>query len=227
MTTQASLLGRVPALWRGRFSVLAEIFSKRRAPLCLVGGCVRDLLLKRAPLDWDVMGEGELEAPVSQAAQSLGAGLVSHPFFRTFTLHFPDGTSLDVTTARRETYAHPAALPTVFPSTMIEDFSRRDFTVNALAAPLWGPEAGHVWDPTGGLADLKARRVRALHPQSFQDDPTRIFRAARYAARFGFKVEPKTLSWIKAAASDEGPARLTPARLRTELEKILLEESRR
>jgi tRNA nucleotidyltransferase (CCA-adding enzyme) len=223
----SNLLSRVPSPWRKRFAELGRMAGARGLSLCLVGGCVRDLLLRRAPLDWDVAGEGSLEEFVREAAKAFSAGLVEHPAFLTFTFHFPDGTSLDAATARRETYASPAALPAVSPGALADDFARRDFTANALAVGLTPDRWGELLDPFHGRADIARGLVRALHAKSFEDDPTRAHRAARYAGRCGWTVEPNTLNWIKACAAAGHPARLSPARLRNELEKILQEEDPR
>jgi tRNA nucleotidyltransferase (CCA-adding enzyme) len=102
-----------------------------------------------------------------------------------------------------------------------DDFSRRDFTVNAMALHLIPDRWGQWEDPFNGRQDLRAGLVRALHEKSFVDDPTRIHRAARYAGRYGWKVEPFTLRWLKSAIKEDRPALLSPARLRAELEKVL------
>ncbi|MEO8458659.1 MAG: hypothetical protein ABI559_12720, partial [Chloroflexota bacterium] len=102
----------------------------------------------------------------------------------------------DLTTARAETYARPGALPKIRPSTIDDDLLRRDFSIHAMAIELTDPARGKLFDPTGGSADLHAGLVRVLHDRSFQDDATRILRAARYAARFGFRIEEATLDRI-------------------------------
>ena len=99
--------------------------------------------------------------------------------------------------ARSETYARPGALPEVGPAELDRDLARRDFTVNAMAVPLSGDPA--LIDPHAGLDDLRARVLRVLHQSSFSDDPTRALRAARYAARLGFEVEPETLELLRSA----------------------------
>jgi tRNA nucleotidyltransferase (CCA-adding enzyme) len=121
---------------------------------------------------------------------------------------------------KRTTYPAPAALPQVTFGTLADDLARRDFTINALALPL-DPPGGPLLDPHGGQADLRAGRIRVLHDHSFTDDPTRIFRAARYAARFGFAIEPHTLALLRAEVANGGIARLSGARIRNELFRIL------
>ena len=128
-------------------------------------------------------------------------------------------------TARRERYAAPAALPTVEPSTIQDDLFRRDFTINAMAAALTGEAAGQLVDPFEGRRDLEAKTIRVLHDGSFVDDPTRIFRAIRYASRYGFELDEHTAGLAREAVESGLVGRLSPARLRDEL-VLLLDEPR-
>lgn len=220
---KADLLAGVPPLWKARFDFLGRAAEKRGLPLCLVGGCVRDLMLRRPPLDWDVVVQGPAAGLVQDALGKFGGEMVHHPSFLTYTIAFSDGTSLDVATARQETYVQPAALPLVEPAGLSEDFLRRDFTVNAMAAHITPKRWGDLEDPFNGRADLKRGTLRVLHEKSFVDDPTRLFRAARYAGRYGWSMDAKTKRLAADAVARRGPASLTPARLRTELEKVLME----
>jgi tRNA nucleotidyltransferase (CCA-adding enzyme) len=165
-------------------------------PVYLVGGAVRDLLLGRGRVDVDLVVEGDAAA----LAERLGAEARSHERFATAKVRL-DGHEVDIASARSETYPHPGALPVVEPAaTLEEDLGRRDFTINAMAIPLAGDP--RLVDPHGGQADLAAKRLRVLHPRSFEDDPTRAIRAARYAARFGFELEPETERLLRAADLD-------------------------
>lgn len=161
-------------------------------PVYLVGGAVRDLLLGRGRADIDLVVEGDAAALASE----LGADVTSHERFGTAKVRL-DGHEVDIATARAESYPHPGALPLVEPATLADDLRRRDFTINAMAIPLRGEP--HLIDPHGGQADLVAKRLRVLHPRSFEDDPTRAIRAARYAARFGFELEPETAELLRRA----------------------------
>jgi tRNA nucleotidyltransferase (CCA-adding enzyme) len=162
-------------------------------PVYLVGGAVRDLLLGRGRADIDIVVEGDAAALASR----LGADVVSHDRFATAKVGL-DGHEVDIATARTESYPHPGSLPVVEPAARIEaDLARRDFTINAMATPL-GAEATLI-DPHRGQADLAAGLLRVLHPLSFVDDPTRALRAARYAARFGFGLEPETEALLREA----------------------------
>jgi tRNA nucleotidyltransferase (CCA-adding enzyme) len=159
-------------------------------PVYLVGGAVRDLLLGRGRADIDLVVEGD----AAVLASELGADVTSHERFGTAKVRI-DAHEVDIASARSESYAHPGALPAVESATLAEDLRRRDFTINAMAIPLRGEP--HLIDPHGGQADLAGKRLRILHPRSFEDDPTRAIRAARYAARFGFELEPETAELLR------------------------------
>ena len=161
----------------------------------LVGGAVRDLLLGGEPFDLDLVVEGD----AAELAAGLGGELRAYDRFGTSTVTV-NGFIYDVATARRERYARPGALPDVTPATLVDDLTRRDFTVNAIAIALTGPRAGTVSSAPHALADLSARRLRVLHDRSFLDDPTRMLRMARYASRLGFAIEPHTAALVRPDA---------------------------
>jgi tRNA nucleotidyltransferase (CCA-adding enzyme) len=156
-----------------------------RAPAYLVGGAVRDLLLGLEGGDLDVAIEGDADV----LADLPGFEPEREGLFLTGRLH-TDDVRVDVAQARAETYPRPGALPEVRPATISEDLARRDFTINAMAFRL--AAGGELLDPHGGVGDLRSELLRVLHRHSFVDDPTRALRAARYAARFGFELEPET-----------------------------------
>ncbi|MEA2394520.1 MAG: hypothetical protein QOJ82_2411, partial [Solirubrobacteraceae bacterium] len=149
----------------------------------LVGGAVRDLLLGRSPRELDLVCEDDVDA----AAQRLGAELTAHDRFGTVRVR-AGACAFDLVRARAESYAHPGALPDVRPGTLDEDLRRRDLTVNAIALAL----DGTLTAVDGALEDLRAGVLRVLHDRSFVDDPTRVWRVARYAARLRFAVDERT-----------------------------------
>jgi len=172
---------------------LDAVRAATEAPVYLVGGAVRDLLLGRGRSDVDLVVVGDAAA----LAGKLGAETVEHERFATAKVRL-DGHEVDIAAARAETYPQPGALPEVEPAEEIEtDLGRRDFTINAMAVPLRGEPS--LIDPHGGGADLDAGLLRVLHAGSFADDPTRALRAARYAARFGFRLEPGTEQLLRSA----------------------------
>lgn len=221
---RAGILTRAPALWLERFSVVGRAASRHRRRVGLVGGCVRDLLLDRSPLDWDIMTDGPLDPLIAACRKSFSVKeVVEYPRFLTATLHFSDGTSLDLARSRKERYAHPGALPEVEPTSWDEDFKRRDFAVNAMSLDLLTARWGQLMDPFGGAKDLSQGVLRVLHEKSFIDDPTRIYRAARYAGRYHWEVDKTTRDLVGEAVAAEMPARVSPARRKSELEHLLRE----
>jgi tRNA nucleotidyltransferase (CCA-adding enzyme) len=176
----------------------------------LVGGAVRDLLLERAPRELDLVVEGDVDA----AAARLGGEVKAHDRFGTALVR-DGGCAFDLVRARAERYAHPGALPDVRPGTLDEDLRRRDVTINAIALSL----DGALRAVDGALDDLRDGVMRVLHDASFVDDPTRVWRVARYAARLGFDVEPHT----RDLAARADPSTVSGDRLGAELRLALRE----
>jgi tRNA nucleotidyltransferase (CCA-adding enzyme) len=188
----------------------------------VVGGIVRDAWLERSAgsHDLDVVVEGDARLVARALADALGGTLVEHERFLTASVELPSGRRVDVATARSERYEQPGALPHVLPAAIGADLRRRDFTVNAMAVELGSGTFG-LLDPLGGAADVAARRLRILHPLSFVEDPTRILRAARYATRLRFALDPWSAR-CRALALELAPyAALSPARIATELERVV------
>jgi tRNA nucleotidyltransferase (CCA-adding enzyme) len=192
---------------------LETVRAAARQPVYLVGGAVRDLLLGRDRADIDLMVEGDATA----LAAELGGANSEHDRFGTVKVDV-DGHEVDIVGARTETYERPGALPTVTPAIHIEeDLARRDFTINAMAIPLQGEP--RLLDPHGGRGDLEQGLLRVLHDHSFVDDPTRAIRAARYASRFRFTLEPKTEQLLR----ETDLTTVSADRRRTELERLAAE----
>jgi tRNA nucleotidyltransferase (CCA-adding enzyme) len=207
---------------------LAAVWEAARAaadgvPVYAVGGPVRDLLRGEPSRDADLAVEGDAVAVAERLADRLGGGRVTvHRAFGTAVVH-AGGVRIDLAATRRERYPRPAALPVVEPAGIDADLARRDFTVNALAAAVAGPRRGELLDPFGGRADLSAGVIRVLHPVSFRDDPTRLFRAVRYAARLGFALERETEAAAREAIAAGLVGELSGARLRAEIAALLAE----
>jgi tRNA nucleotidyltransferase (CCA-adding enzyme) len=206
---------------RRLLSAVQGIAGERALPAYLVGGGVRDALLGHPSPDLDITVEADAIAVAGEVAQRLGAAqLVTHEAFRTATVTL-GRAYVDLITARREEYVQPGALPRVIPSDILDDLARRDFTVNAIALGIAGPRAGELIDPFGGVGDLDVGVIRVLHDQSFQDDATRLLRAARYAARFRFELEPLTR---RLATRHRGfLSTISPARVRNEFVRCFTE----
>ena len=188
-----------------------------------VGGFVRDLLLGRQASELDVVVEGDALDVARRLAARWGGTLLVHPTFGTATLEGGTGPRVDVAAARREQYRAPGCLPEVTPASIEEDLLRRDFSVNAMAVRLSPHGFGDLLDPLRGGADLARRRLRILHPLSFVEDPTRIFRAARYQTRLGFTLDPGSRRGLRLALEVARYPALSGQRLSAELELVLAE----
>lgn len=208
-----SLLRRI-----GRFADLKgwKVYS--------VGGAVRDLLLGSGEnFDLDILVEEHGLEFARIFARHVRGSCKLYRRFATAMVIMRGGRRIDVTTTRGESYPEPGALPEVVPGSLEEDLRRRDFTINALAFSLNAGRFGRLIDLSGGAADLKAGVIRVLHQRSFRDDPTRIFRAVRFRQRLGFTIEPRTEELIRTAVDLRLFERVSPERLRHELELIFRE----
>jgi tRNA nucleotidyltransferase (CCA-adding enzyme) len=217
---ERDLPGRLRML-RGMDRVLPALEG---APHCfLVGGATRDLLLKREPIDIDIAVEGDAEAVAARLADALGGEVKVHERFGTATVSAGGVDAVNLARTRRETYPSPGALPEVEPAGLDEDLVRRDFTVNAMALALNSDRVGELRDPHDGRRDLRTGLIRSLHPASFRDDPTRLLRAARYAARLGFALDEDTERHARAAAAISALETVSGPRIRDELMDLLAE----
>jgi len=168
------------------------------------------------PRELDVVVEGDAAPVARRAAERLGGDVIVHERFGTAAVR-AEAATFDVVSARTETYAHPGTLPDVTPGASIEqDLARRDFTVNAIALRL---ADGALIEWPGAREDLGAGVLRVLHERSFEDDPTRLLRMARYGARLGFEPDPETDA-LAAAATVET---VSGGRLGAELRLLLRE----
>lgn len=190
----------------------------------MVGGFIRDLLLRIENLDLDIVVEGD-GIPFARAlSRKLNGRMIGHEKFGTSVIILPDGFKLDVATARTEYYKHPGALPTVEKSSIKSDLFRRDFTFNSLAVKLNGKSAFTLIDYFNGQRDLKEGVVRVLHNLSFVEDPCRAFRAVRIEQRLGFRMGRQTESFLKRAVQKKLIDKLSGVRLFNELVLMLKEK---
>nr|WP_277621103.1 CBS domain-containing protein [Thermus arciformis] len=190
----------------------------------LVGGAVRDALLARAGPDLDLVLEpGVRVAEVARfLVERFGGSYALHYAFGTGRVRLPFGLSVDLAESREEVYPYPGALPQVRPAPIAKDLERRDYTVNAMALSLATLE---LLDPYGGLRDLEARLLRPLHPLAFVEDPSRIVRGARLAARLAFRFAEEALRILPPALLPEVLRTASKSRLRDELLLTLEEET--
>lgn len=233
----------LPAAHLSLLKSIASLAHQQRLAIYIVGGFVRDLLLNRPSLDFDLVVEGDAISLAHALQRAYGGRVTTHGRFGTAKWHIaqihanlynclsitPDTShplpeSLDLITARTEFYTHPTALPTVERGSIKLDLHRRDFTINTLALRLDGAHYGELHDYWGGYNDLKQGLVRVLHSLSFVDDPTRILRAVRYEQRYQFQIETRTLQLIHEAR--DLFKQVSGDRLRHEIDHILVEPRR-
>ena len=203
---------------------IGESADEMGYPVFVVGGLVRDLLIGRPNLDVDIVVEGDGIDFACTFADAREGEVKRHKRFGTAVVALPDGFKIDVATARTEIYDQPGALPSVSFSSIRDDLRRRDFTINAMALELNEDRFGELVDFFGGRSDLQSGTVRILHDLSFEDDPTRIFRAVRFEQRHGFSIEPHTKKLLEKAIAEGFLKRITGQRLRNEILLILKED---
>ncbi len=206
-----------------RLSVLRELSqlaTEQGIELYLVGGAVRDVLADVPLTDIDIMASGNVERLVESIRRRADAKVRKASAFGTWSLTVR-GVDVDLSTARRESYERPGALPTVFPGTIEDDLARRDFTINAMAISLCDDSWGDLLDPHGGVKDLERGLIRVLHDRSFADDATRMLRAIRYACRQGFQFASHTGELLERALPCMST--ISPDRVRHEFERIFNE----
>ena len=201
---------------------LGDAAANEGVELWLVGGPVRDALLGRPVLDLDLTSEAPAAELGPRLAERLGGTCGARSQFGTVKLRLGGG-SLDLATARAEVYPYPASLPVIVAQAdMADDLARRDFAINAMAASLHPRRFGELLDTQGGVADLDAGLVRLLHRASFRDDPTRLFRAARYVSRLGFRMDGATHRQLRRNLRHVNA--VSAARVRREIERLLTEQ---
>jgi len=210
---------------RDLFAEISSVSRSMKVNTYLVGGIVRDALLKIPNFDVDIVVDGDGMELGRRLSKKLDARLETHEKFMTAVLVLKDGQHIDIATSRVEYYQEPAQLPSVESGSIKQDLARRDFTINTLALSLNRKNYGQILDFFGGRQDLKGRKIKVLHKLSFIEDPTRIFRAVRFEKRLGFKMDRQTEELAKNAVDMNIVSRLTGVRVRYELKCILSERN--
>lgn len=219
MTELASTI-RMPAAVRGVLERIGRLADQQGVFAYAVGGCVRDWRLGIAKIpDLDITVEGDALGVARAVAEALGARVIVHQQFGTATVTL-GRSRIDFASCRRETYARPAAYPTVSPGTLDDDLFRRDFTINAMAVAIAPGRFGAFVDPFGGARDLRAGLLRILHPRSFLDDPSRIVRGIRFLCRFRLRWDAATETAAREAIASGALGLLNAGRLQRELEHL-------
>ncbi len=204
---------------------IGEVADSLNFKAYAVGGFVRDLLLKKANLDLDIVIEGDGIVYAKMLAAELGGRVRTHERFATAMVVLPDDFKIDIATARLEYYEYPAALPTIELSSLKLDLFRRDFTINAMAMQLNPKTFGTLNDFFNCQNDLKYKSIKVLHNLSFVEDPTRIFRAIRLEKRMDFAIAKHTERLMKNAVKMKLFGKADDPRFFTELKVILSEEN--
>ena len=215
----------IPKSYREPLYTIGEYAQKLGLKAWVVGGAVRDFYLKKNTLDIDLAFDGNQESVAGFCVKRWGGGKRKFSQFGTFRVQLDNGLKLDMVRVRKESYPHPGALPVVaFSKEMKDDLFRRDFTTNAWCLSILPKNFGQSYDPFGAQKDIDAGVVRILHDKSFLDDPTRMYRAVRFAGRFGWRLAPKTERLLQAAVKEEYPLLLTRERFCQEFLKVLKEK---
>jgi tRNA nucleotidyltransferase (CCA-adding enzyme) len=191
----------------------------------LVGGIVRDAILKIPNFDIDIVVEGDGIRFGKELSSKFDCRLECHRKFGTAVLVLSDRQHIDIASARVEYYKSPAALPSVESGNIKQDLSRRDFTINTMAVSLNEENFGEILDYFGGREDLKNRKIKVLHKMSFIEDPTRIFRAVRFEKRLGFKMDSQTEKLARTTINMNIVSKLNGVRIRDELIYIFNEKN--
>ena len=203
---------------------LGQVAQKHNLKIWVVGGFARDFVLHKKTKDIDICVEKDTAPLIEYCQNNKGAKVQYFNNFGTARVIFKDGFKLDFVRCRKEIYPKPAALPVVSKATIKEDLFRRDFTCNALALSLLPTEFFKIYDLYGSSKDIKNKKVSVLHSKSFEDDPTRLYRALRFAARLNFKLSKETENLFKIALQKKYISLLSAARKTNEILKFLSEK---
>jgi tRNA nucleotidyltransferase/poly(A) polymerase len=203
---------------------IQELAAAAESNLYLVGGAVRDLTSGMPIRDLDFTVEGN-PARIARELEKGGAQLLSeNDNLRHIELVLAGDVDASLAASRENIYAQPGNKPEIRFSTIMEDLRRRDFSVNAIAISLNANSRGLLLDPTNGLADLERREIRALSIHSFTNQPVRLLRALRYAARLGFKLDARTSDWLNLAMERGLQESITPEDAGSEFRQAAREE---
>jgi tRNA nucleotidyltransferase (CCA-adding enzyme) len=217
------LESQLPGRVKGLLSSFSRVAEEAGVRIYLVGGCVRDLLLRMENLDLDIVVVGDGIDFARRFARSCDCRVREHDKFATAVIIFDDGFKIDIASARLEYYDRPAALPRVEHASLRHDLYRRDFTINTLTISLNRDNYGQLLDFFGSQRDLKERSIRVLHNLSFVEDPTRLFRAVRFEQRLGFRIGRQTERLMHSAVRLNLVGKVGGARILHELRLILSE----
>lgn len=217
---------KIPSSVQERLCAIGTYAQKLGLKAWIVGGAVRDFYLGKMTEDMDLIFNGNQESVAGFCVRMWGGEKHRFSKFGTFRVQLEDGLKLDLARLRKEVYPFPGSLPEVsFTTNLKEDLFRRDFTINAWALSILPDTFGKSCDSYGAQKDIDRGLIRVLHEKSFLDDPTRMFRAVRFAGRFGWKLAPKTEQLLRQGVEEEYPLLVSRDRFSRELIKILEENT--
>lgn len=205
-------------------TLVQEAARAHELNLYLTGGAIRDMISGAIIRDLDFTLQGN---PLKLQRELGKAGAViegAHEELKSMFVQLPGNVRAELTMARSEKYGKPGEPPEIAPATIIEDLRRRDFSVNAMALSLNPGSRGLLLDPFNGVADIEAKLLRILHNYSFLEEPSRLIRATRFAARFHWTLEERTQARYQAAKENEYIERVSERALGQEMEQLAYEE---
>jgi tRNA nucleotidyltransferase (CCA-adding enzyme) len=205
-------------------AAVQTVSRARGMNLYLTGGAIRDILTGYPIRDLDFTVQGDPLKLQHELEKAGGIVDFTDPNFCVLHLVF-QGTGVEIGMARSEAYDKPGKPPTVTPGTITEDLRRRDFTCNAMALSLNEGSRGLLLDPFNGAADIEARLLRVLHSYAFLEDPSRLIRATRFAARFGWELEERTRARYESAREGEYIQYIGSRAIGYEIERLAYEEN--
>ena len=216
----------IPSTSQERLRSIGAYAHKLGLKAWVVGGAVRDSYLGKTTEDMDLTFNGNQESVAGFCVRAWKGEKHRFSKFGTFSVQLGDGFKLDLARLRKENYPFPGSLPEVsFTTNLKEDLFRRDFTINAWAVSILPDTFGKSCDSYGAKKDIDRGLIRVLHEKSFLDDPTRMFRAVRFAGRFGWKLAPKTEQLLRQGVEAQYPLLVSRDRFSRELIKILEEDT--
>src|SRR5579872_174199 len=205
-------------------TLVQDIAREAGMNIYLTGGAVRDIIsgFTIRDLDFTVQGNPlKLQKDLERRGALISAADDDR---KTLYLVLPGGVRAEISSARTERYEKTGKPPIIAPATIIEDLRRRDFTVNAMALSLNPGSRGLLMDPFNGAADIEAKLIRVLHNYAFVEDPSRLIRAMRFAARFHWPLEERTQQRFQSAKENNYIEYITDAAIGLEIEQIAYED---
>jgi tRNA nucleotidyltransferase/poly(A) polymerase len=192
--------------------------------LYLTGGAIRDIISGFTIRDLDFTVQGSA-LKLQRDLEKVGAVIENvDEDLRALQLLLPGNVRAEIAMARAERYEKPGKPPEIAPATIVEDLRRRDFTVNAMALSLNTGSRGLLLDPANGAADIETKLLRILHNYAFLDDPSRLIRATRFAARFHWTLEERTQARYAAAVENDYISYVSQKSLGYEIEQLAYED---